>query len=71
MPELPAADVRLPSRVQPISVVSVSQSPMEMRLDTHQTVNDARRNANIALQAKYINILKLLPCPFMAPLIPG
>lgn len=58
MPQLQASDVCLPSCVQPIAVVLVSPSCIEMRMDTHQTVNDARCNANVGLQAIYITILK-------------
>lgn len=75
--ELQAADVCLPSRVQPISVVSVSQWGIELCVETHQPSvhhqNDVRCYANIALQAICISILKfwgeVLPCPFAVPRI--
>lgn len=69
MPELHTADVCL----QPISVVPVSR--IEMRTDTRSSrhanpQNDARSNANMSLQAIYMNILKFFfSALLMAPLI--
>lgn len=81
--ELQATDVCLPSPVQPISVVSVSQLQTEICVETHQLPSCTTRTICTAKQIlhfrQFILTLKslgqgeggggFLPCPFATPLI--
>lgn len=76
--ELQAADVCLPSHVRPLSVVSVSQSQIEMHMETHQTVLPSCITTTMCTAMQIFHSRQFIltfyswvafSCPFAAPLI--